>query len=380
MCALRSAHEASTSGFGLWGLPPGLVLLRNVSSCEPNAELGRNHAWLPVTHMTVGMSEGLFFYYARGCSDLAWNAGRTLVARNRAHLSVLLSHLLLIGGPLRKSGDDSAKSLGWQHGVAQAAAYVRRWAPRFVNHSLSRVHLTRHATHARYYSAAAALLDARRVNLDLEWLLGEASRGLFAPRGCSLMAPLGSPARCSGACERRAKALSFALWADPALDDINRRLLLLLRNSSGEAYDTVVLLQGGFRSLRAHTELWDVRHLHRRNVDGSLRTSPAAAVDGTLMVREPRCDDQRCDLPPPHFGWPNGSRCILSAAALLRCWACNGSELERFGCVRPPRMPRVPRTPNTHLDLRSQHTSARHKPALDDARPRALLARGTDTS
>ena len=114
-------------------------LLRNVS-CTPNIELGVSHAWLPVTHTRVGSSVGLWFYYvrcvppsllalrlrllcgmhselrvnrhsplsikvytplpllckqARGCSDLAWDVGRTLIARNRAHLTLLLTARLL---------------------------------------------------------------------------------------------------------------------------------------------------------------------------------------------------------------------------------------------------------------------------------------------
>ena len=32
---------------------------------------------------------------ARGCSDLGWDVGRTLIARNRAHLTLLLTARLL---------------------------------------------------------------------------------------------------------------------------------------------------------------------------------------------------------------------------------------------------------------------------------------------
>lgn len=51
-----------------------------------------------------------------------------------------------------------------------------------------------------------------------------------------------------------------------------------------QAYDTVQLLQGGFRSLRAHTELWDVRHLrHAPNAQDPGARRAAVAI---LVSRE----------------------------------------------------------------------------------------------
>ena len=53
----------------------------------------------------------------------------------------------------------------------------------------------------------------------------------------------------------------------------------MLRLRCDKAYDTVQLLQGGFRSLRAHTELWDVRHLrHAPNAQGLGTRRAAVAI------------------------------------------------------------------------------------------------------
>lgn len=302
VCAYRAAAPVSDV-VSLWAFPPGTALLRNVS-CTPNAELGRSHAWLPVTHTQVGDSIGLFFYYGRGCSDLHWDVGRTLLARNRAHLTVLLTHLA------HRAENGSST---WDAAVVRAAAHLERLAPKFANSSLERARHTRHSTHARYFHA---LSGGARSTIELPTLLREAARGLFAPRGCSLWAPATSAARCRGACERRARALSYALWEDPWLDTANAALLRVLRAASGAVFDTVQLLQGGFRSLRVHTEIWDVRFLQR--------------TDG---ADAPPCDDHACRVPPPHYGWPNGSRCALSAPG-PKCWACAGSRLESEGCPR----------------------------------------------
>ena len=56
-----------------------------------NSELGRSHAWLPVTHTHTsqdGLTIGLWLHYMRGCSDMAWNVGRTLLAYNKCHAAV----------------------------------------------------------------------------------------------------------------------------------------------------------------------------------------------------------------------------------------------------------------------------------------------------
>ena len=75
-------------------MPIGTDWLVN-TSCAPNEELGHSHKLLPVTHVrdaysySVSRGMGIWYYYARGCSDLYWNTGRTLLARNRIHAALL---------------------------------------------------------------------------------------------------------------------------------------------------------------------------------------------------------------------------------------------------------------------------------------------------
>ena len=65
--------------------------MERVQPCTPNPELARDWAVLPVTHTTSGPDVyGTWFYYARGCSDLGWNAGRTLLATNRVQAALML--------------------------------------------------------------------------------------------------------------------------------------------------------------------------------------------------------------------------------------------------------------------------------------------------
>ena len=73
-----------------FGLPRGARMLP--PSQKINAELGTSHAMLPVVHTHMQQDSqvvGLWFHYARGCSDFLWNVGRTLLVRNKCHASVL---------------------------------------------------------------------------------------------------------------------------------------------------------------------------------------------------------------------------------------------------------------------------------------------------
>ena len=72
-----------TSTWHGFAMPYGTNWYRNVS-CEAASELGVSHAWLPGVH-TYDLHQkwslpGLWLYYARGCSDILWNVGRTLLA------------------------------------------------------------------------------------------------------------------------------------------------------------------------------------------------------------------------------------------------------------------------------------------------------------
>lgn len=70
------------------------------TSCAYNAELGRQHAKLPVVHQTdppvadaMRYPRGMWYFYARGCSDVHVDTGRPFVAANRLS-AILQLHML----------------------------------------------------------------------------------------------------------------------------------------------------------------------------------------------------------------------------------------------------------------------------------------------
>ena len=77
--------------------------------CTPNAEVGRSHARLPVTHTDPGDAElgGRWYYYSKGCSDLFLDVGRTLKSLNRVHAAVLLEQRLAGVGRATAAADAS---------------------------------------------------------------------------------------------------------------------------------------------------------------------------------------------------------------------------------------------------------------------------------
>ena len=80
-----------------WAVPPRINFLSDfgpgLCSAPVNSfEVGVSNVTLPVTHRSIGRPElGVWMYYAAGCSDLGWRMGRTLLARNKQALLLLLS-------------------------------------------------------------------------------------------------------------------------------------------------------------------------------------------------------------------------------------------------------------------------------------------------
>jgi len=107
-----------------WTWTPHLIpeghghFMRSPITSRSAAELGTSDMWLPVTHTQPPKTghyireRGIWYYYARGCSELWYNVGTTLVAQNRVDAAVqladrtpggmaaLTSWLLGRGGPL----------------------------------------------------------------------------------------------------------------------------------------------------------------------------------------------------------------------------------------------------------------------------------------
>ena len=79
------------------------------TSCYWNHELGRSNQLLPVMHVHDAFGRwvtGVWMYYAEGCSDLMWDAGRTLAAPNKLSAAI---HLLLEESPCGPSDVVCAK-------------------------------------------------------------------------------------------------------------------------------------------------------------------------------------------------------------------------------------------------------------------------------
>ena len=137
-----------TPVFHPFRFPLGLDYYRELP-CEPPAELGRNHTLLAVTHHggpNKGPldSGGLWFYYAHGCSDLMWDVGRTVLARNRAHAAVIIQQ--------------------WRHGGTERDAVnaIAEWV-------------------RRHHASWRAIAKAQHVwQGSVERLIAEAARGALA--------------------------------------------------------------------------------------------------------------------------------------------------------------------------------------------------------
>lgn len=95
---MRRLHVACTShtheeGHRAWSAPQHLKFLRP-STCSVNDELQLSHAWVPIVHVRdkyEAATKGMWFYYARGCSNLEYDTGQTLAAKNRLHAALKLT-------------------------------------------------------------------------------------------------------------------------------------------------------------------------------------------------------------------------------------------------------------------------------------------------
>ena len=201
-------------GWQAFGAPRGILFLHNASKANAslNAELGTDHALLPVTHTHTSSDSlvvGLWFYYARGCSDAAWPMGRTLLVRNRCHAAVAVHQR---ANP-RRSGPRS-----WDHAVAQVAAALAAASRKLAITGLERI---------RNISALSEALD--------ECARGDLSEMRLGP---------------------------LVLAQHNALDYVTAALLRSLRGSLRHL-DTIQMHRQpqGSLPLRYATEIWDVRNL-----------------------------------------------------------------------------------------------------------------------
>lgn len=322
--------------------PPASLSLRISSSrgcvrCQPPPELGLSHSWLPIVHTRDRKHDtaGVWLYHARGCSDVEWDVGRTVLTRNRVHAAVELERRA-------RGGSDQAS-------IRRIAEWLRHFHPNW-----SAVARARH-----YFKSPG---------LSVEFVLAEAARGVFASspshRQRSASACLGpqfvrgalQPCACD---ERRPEWMWRILGltrvaGDPVLELFAVQLIENL--TVGEGYngsrafasvrhrargngarswlpDTVQLEQqpqgNGPRELNWQTEIWDLRSVSR---------SAAACVD-SMLDRHLRFRGS-CGTPSatwlyahastelqPYLRLSNGTSCILSER-FASCLSCRGSQLE----------------------------------------------------
>ena len=95
------ATSSSVRVLEYWNAPEDTRFTHDgVTSCAYNSELGQSHVTLPVVHQTdppmadaMRYPRGMWYFYARGCSDVRFDTGRSFVAANR--LSAILQLYML---------------------------------------------------------------------------------------------------------------------------------------------------------------------------------------------------------------------------------------------------------------------------------------------
>jgi len=276
--------------------------------CEMPGELGVTGAWLPVVHQLDIGTTGLWMYYARGCSDMLWNVGRTLIARNRCHAAMLLAKM--------------SHNITDQAAAARAAKHLQLDD---VQHVRSRAMGWMHAS--PNVTSAELLADCARG------LFGNCTGGMWDEDGrlqmCTCAAgrqgserwnethPVGS-----WQVQGRKRSMTLSLLAGSAgLDEALKTLMLRLPRRL--RLDTLQLWQQpqGGGSLLWATELMDVRHAGLFPKGARER---AIAADPELLARRARRLVGGLNV----AGTASTTAACLPSRGFERCLACANSTLE----------------------------------------------------
>ena len=306
---------------------------------------------------------GVWFYLARGCSDFAWNAGRTLLAKNRCDAALSLQQLNASTAQGSRADNDSNQSR------VEAAKRVVDWLA-WSNRTLGLRNLP-YESHRRVLAGAVSRASAwLGRETDLEETLIECARGLFeTPRQCSYaLHPNASlygrsqSAVNATISQPRAAALTVLAGAD-VLDFHNHAVALDLRRQ-GRGLDTVAMWQQpmGGGSIHWHPEIWDVRFIterrppqrnsyvsasnyaHRSDIYGwsrgwpsprhALRAASSAAAASSAVATSPAATSppaatetqERHEKPEAEAG--QNARVCAPRSSFASCKACNQSRLE----------------------------------------------------
>ena len=353
-----------TSTWHGFAMPYGTNWYRNVS-CEAASELGVSHAWLPVVH-TYDLHQkwslpGLWLYYARGCSDILWNVGRTLLALNKFDAGVLLlqrqAKAQRRGGSGGSSGGGNGDGSGGRTTTRHAQLAFNRdvWAgvsgpARELITSVLQLEgggsggmsyeLALRTFTIRLLSANGMLIGLPpahdSVHARAKWAvhadqgplrdaIAAAAKGFYGTKQQCNPHPVSAQlvrneTLCRGACLRRATHLRRTLV--PYELTIEALLLSLMRELVGtdQQLDSLQLLQqpAGGGSILWTTEIWDMRSLSYRRARAAHRAAAAWHGGGGSGGAKGASRFARLDDAP----------CVPSATFEL-CMACNGSELHR---------------------------------------------------
>ena len=267
--------------------------------------MGVKNAWLPVTHTASARGvQGLWFYYADGCSDLAWNVGLTWPARNRCH-AVLKLEQRLRGGSEQEAAARAGKLLPEDGDFGLVRHRASNW-----------LHMP---------------------NVTKGDLLAECARGLFGNCSGSAWTSAGTLRPCTcvdggfdGSSPQKhwrvsskRRALTFSVIAGNGL--LDRWLGRSLRELG---YDTLQLWQQpqGGGSLLWTSEIWDVRDLHLRRGTSERRIRSLSPEQLAKRVR------RIVGTSLPDIEGSRNSTALAfcePSSRFAQCMACSNSTLER---------------------------------------------------
>ena len=309
-----------------FGMPRGIRYL-NTPAGHVNAELGVDHAWLPLTRthtMQDAMQVGLWFHYTRGCSDFAWNVGRTLLVRNKCEAAVRI--------------EQHVHGVAWSTAVARVHRKIYLAAQReSFSHAVHHFSLGRKATFNRstIWSEADGLemLDScARTGLE------EAKRNVSVANAVLHHVLSGNAidyvvaATLAAANNRTRQAPGASLPPPFQLDTVQFTNQCAECDGNVEVWDVRSLQHVDLAPLQEYARRREWRMLHQNN----MRVSEGDRHRASTAIR-----NSSSFASPSLFRRLNGSLCPLSKT-WHQCVACAESETEqncKFGCfdARPSR-------------------------------------------
>jgi hypothetical protein len=318
--SISEQHATWNATHSSFGFPRGVRYL-TIPAGHINHELGRDYAWIPVTHthtMQDGLQVGIWFHYMRGCSDITWNVGRTMLARNKCHASVKI--------------EQQARGISW----SEALDRVSRKAAHAMEHVAFRP-----AWRAWYASTTSdEPLDLRVFRRALHRCAH--GRSSFGDKG------LGDRASASNASK---VTLEERFLSSNALDYLSAATII--QEFATVPYDTITFINQCAEGVSlfdcgtgtdANVEIWDIRSLQyspnstvlasqARGRDRSNRREPAATA--RRIRRESFAVAESLPRSPQLYGRLDGSTCHLTRS-WYNCFACADSLTERacaFKCT-----------------------------------------------